>query len=99
LLYRFFQILQYACNQQWFWNQGFWQVPLNSSWAFGQSLFRCVPFRSFFFVLSEKDAHQLLGYLVGYPICLESRASWRIRLSRSDSDMELCRKISSASTQ
>lgn len=53
----------------------------------------------FFFVLSEKDAHQLLGYLVGYPICLESRASWRIRLSRSDSDMELCRKISSASTQ
>jgi hypothetical protein len=35
----------------------------------------------FFPLLSEKDAHQLLGYLVGYPICLESRASWRIRLS------------------
>lgn len=35
----------------------------------------CVSFRSFSFftLLSEKDAHQLLRYLVGYPICL---ASW-----------------------
>lgn len=30
---------------------------------------------------------------ITYPICLESEVSGRIRLSRSDGDMELCPKI------